>query len=37
MSRKNKKDEKHLANILLITALAELLIKLIELFEKFIE
>lgn len=37
MSRKGKKDEKQLANILLITAIIELLIKLIELLEKLIE
>lgn len=37
MSRKDKKDEKTLANVLLITAIVELLIKLIELLEKLVE
>ena len=37
MSRKDKKDEKQLANVLLITAIIELLIKLVELLEKLIE
>lgn len=37
MSRKDKKDEKTLASVLLITATIQLLIKLIELIEKLIE
>lgn len=37
MSRKDKKDEKTLASVLLITAEIQLLIRLIELIEKLIE
>ncbi len=37
MKRNDKKDEKTLANVLLITAVIDLLIKLIDFIEKLIE